>query len=380
MATAFRDSGASYEASRIKGWKQGREDGYREGWEFGYRLGRSETVLPHLLDDRLTRMDLKVVYVTVGISEPYPALDDAVIDGLTGIVRELVVLRPSDGLADEVIGHEPDLMLHLTGLNVKPEQLERIRGHGIRTAIWFTDDPYYTDWTEQFAPHYDYVFTLESNCVEFYRKLGCKQVYHLPFAVSPKLFRPKPFEPHQRKDIVFVGTAYWNRVELFDRLAPYLATKRTFICGLWWDRLTQYPKLRPFIRLGEWMSPEETSAYYNGAKIVINLHRHIDDDSINHNVKRIPANSINPRTFEIAACHTLQLTDHRNDLASSYEIGREIAVFRSPEELQEKLDYYLNHDEERMEIAYRGFVRTMQEHTYRRRLHRLLGIIFAKRP
>ncbi|UJF32077.1 glycosyltransferase [Paenibacillus hexagrammi] len=40
----------------------------------------------------------------------------------------------------------------------------------------------------------------------------------------------------------------------------------------------------------------------------------------------------------------------------------------------EKIDYYLNHEEERQRIALRGLSRTLRDHTYRNRLHELLSI------
>ncbi|MGM0882775.1 MAG: DUF3880 domain-containing protein [Bacillota bacterium] len=70
----------------------------------------------------------------------------------------------------------------MLGIRVAPETVNRLKAMGIRTAIWYSDDPYYTDMTRNTARHYDIVFTNELSCVEFYRQHGCRYVFHLPLA------------------------------------------------------------------------------------------------------------------------------------------------------------------------------------------------------
>jgi spore maturation protein CgeB len=359
------------------GLKKGRIEGYHKGWGQGYRIGRSNAVYQQLIQDHIAAREIKVLYVTSGIGVPYPDLDAAIIDGLCGLVRELIVVSPADPVAELAAQHRPDLVLAINGVVLPGDQVDAIQNQGIKTAIWFTDDPYYTDWTVNFAPHYEYVFTLEISCVPLYREIGCKHVHYLPFAVNPDVFYPKAVDAQYRKDISFIGTAYWNRVKYVNRLAGYLSTKNLLISGWWWDRLQQYQLLKDQIRLDDWLSAEETGGYYNGSRVVINLHRLSSDDSLNHNSRKIPALSINPRTFEINACNTLQLIDYRQELAKHYVPDREIVTYSSPEELQAKITYYLQHEEERREIAFRGFERTLQDHTYRKRLNEMLGLIFG---
>jgi len=99
----------------------------------------------------------------------------------------------------------------------------------------------------------------------------------------------------------------------------------------------------------------------------------------NRNSRNLPAESINPRTFEISACGALQLTDVRGDLPDHYTPGLQLDTYASAAELREKLEHYLHREEERRQMALRGLQRTLQEHTYSRRLKLLLDIIFAPR-
>lgn len=356
--------------------EEGYRNGFIEGRREGYRIGFSDAVIRSLPKDEEQLRDLRVLYVTTGIGVPYPALDQAVTDALKGLVRSLSVANPSEDIVRLAKEFQPDLVLALNGVVLEADTLKVLRDRGFKTAIWFTDDPYYTDWTVSIAPRYDYIFTLESNCVSFYRDLGCQHVYHLPFAVNPNVFHPKHVPTSYQTDICFIGTAYWNRVELMDHLAPVLKNKRVVISGWWWDRMQNYTQLSDKIKLGDWMTPEDTATYYNGAKIVINHHRSSDDDTINANSRKLKALSVNPRTFEISGCSTLQLSDIRHDMDQLYSPGAEIETYGSYAELIDKIDYYLRHEEERQRIALNGLMRTRKDHTYHKRLSSMLRTIF----
>ncbi len=353
---------------QISGFQQGRSNGYRLGFCDGFIRRLPQASQPF--------WDIHILYITAGIGVPYPALDQAVIEALSDLVRSKSVASPSEDVVAIARKVKPDLILALNGVVLPAEKVEQLRLGGFKTAVWFTDDPYYTDWTLGIAPRYDYVFTLEQNCVPLYRQLGCELVHYLPFAVNPKAFHPKHVFASYKSDICFIGTAFWNRVELIDRLTPVLKDRKVVIAGWWWDRLQNYSQLSGKIKLGDWMTPEDTASYYNGAKIVINLHRAFDDETINFNSRKIEAVSVNPRTFEISGCATLQLSDIRPDLENLYSPRKEIGTFCSPEELIEKIDYYLRNEEERQKVALRGFMRTRLDHTYHKRLSDMLSIVF----
>ncbi|QJC54260.1 glycosyltransferase [Paenibacillus albicereus] len=355
--------------------QSGREAGFAAGVEHGRWQGKCEAALSQL-PYAPPVFPIHVLFVATAKGYPYSPLDSAIADTLRSMTARLSITdtqQPVVQLAKEL---RPDAVIVLDGLQYPTEQVDAIRALGIRTAVWFTDDPYYSDITRKLAPHYDFVFTLESNTVEFYRQLGCPNVTYLPLGVNPAEFRPRNPDLSLRREISFVGSAYHKRVDFFNQITPYLATRDIAISGLWWERLRDYRLLQPKIRAGHWMDPLETAATYNGAKIVINMHRAHDDETFNSNSAQLTAVSPNPRTFEISACGTLQLTDVRDDLARFYEPGVEIATYASPQELVEKIDYYLNHEEERQAIALRGLCRTMKEHTYAHRLTTMLSVMF----
>jgi spore maturation protein CgeB len=353
----------------------GRADGYRLGREMGLRFGACQAVLQRTPPPEVRMRPLRVLFIPQG----FEAIDQGIVLGLQQTVAESFVGAAADmaRLAEEL---RPDLMLVLNGLHVFPqdhaEQAERVRALGVKTAIWFADDPYCTDMSALLAPHYDYVFTHELGCVALYRENGCAAAHYLPLAVNSELFRPVQVSPAYMTDVCFIGNAFPNRIELFDRLAPFLAGKRVLLAGALWERLRHYGLLRQGVKPG-WTPIEETVKYYNGAKIVINIHRATADSAYNHNSRQLYGYSINPRTYEIAACGTLQMTDIRHDLYRYYNAGQELETYATPEELIEKLRYYLEHEEQRRTIAANGLRRSLQEHTYASRLSAMLDIIFG---
>lgn len=354
----------------------GSEDGFRLGWQHGHWFGRCEAALQSIVQPPANVKAVHVLYVATGKGYPYSPLDVAIADAFRAQVGQLTITDTKQAVADLAIRIRPDIVIVLDGLEFDASQVDLIRKAGIRTAIWFTDDPYYTDITSKLAPHYDDVFTLELVCVDYYRRLGCMNVHYLPLGTDPGAFRPRNPERSQRHEICFIGSAYWKRVEFFDQVTPYLATKDTHISGIWWERLRDYRALGSKIELGRWMAPEETAGIYNGAKIVINMHRAFNDETFNNNSAGVYAVSPNPRTFEISGCAALQLTDIRSDLGSFYTPGYDIVTYASPQEMIEKIEYYLAHEEERQTIALRGMMRTMRDHTYAKRVEKMLGLLF----
>ncbi|WP_308635548.1 CgeB family protein [Paenibacillus silvisoli] len=360
-----------------RGVSRGKTDGYKLGWQHGHWYGQCESVLQHAFAGQVFPVrQAHVLFVATGKGYPYSPLDEAIANALRAQVTQLTITDAQQPVADVARRIRPDIVIVLDGLQFNVGQVDAMRADGIRTAIWFTDDPYYTDITSGIAPHYDVVFTLELLCVDFYRQLGCPNVHYLPLGADPLEFRPRNPLRSQRHDICFIGSAYWKRVEFFNQVTKYLASKDTHISGIWWERLRDFGLMKGKIDLGRWMGPTETANMYNGAKIVINMHRAPDEDTFNNNTTGIGAVSPNPRTFEIAACAALQLTDVRSDLVSFYTPGYDIVTYSSPQEMIEKMEYYLAHEEERKQIAMRGMYRTMREHTYGKRIEALLGILF----
>lgn len=107
----------------------------------------------------------------------------------------------------------------------------------------------------------------------------------------------------------------------------------------------------------------------------------IGDDMVNainsykiHFNKNI-ADDINYRTFETTGCGTFLLTNYTPGLEKLFDIGKEIVVYNDLNDLDNKVKYYLENEEERKKIAKAGYERSKKDHTYFERSKKLIQII-----
>jgi glycosyltransferase involved in cell wall biosynthesis len=107
----------------------------------------------------------------------------------------------------------------------------------------------------------------------------------------------------------------------------------------------------------------------------------IGDDMVNainsykiHFNKNI-SDDINYRTFETTGCGTFLLTNYTPGLEKLFDIGKEIVVYNDLNDLDNKVRYYLDNEEEREKIAKSGYERSKKDHTYYERAKKLIKII-----
>jgi hypothetical protein len=97
-------------------------------------------------------------------------------------------------------------------------------------------------------------------------------------------------------------------------------------------------------------------------KYKIHFNRNISDD-------------LNYRTFETLGCQTFLLTNHTPGLDELFEIGKHLITYDSADDLIQKINYYLNNETERNEIAKNGYDHVVNNHTYFKRMKQFIKII-----
>ena len=69
------------------------------------------------------------------------------------------------------------------------------------------------------------------------------------------------------------------------------------------------------------------------------------------------------------------LTNFQTEIQEYFEIGKEIETFSSQEELLDKITYYLEHEEERKQIASNGYERAKRQYSLDIRIGQMLDSI-----
>lgn len=160
-----------------------------------------------------------------------------------------------------------------------------------------------------------------------------KKSYWFPNAYPDDLIYP--LDIAKTTDVGFCGNIL-NRGHVIDSLEKYNIKKDIFVIG------------------------EEMVKSINSYKIHINCN--IADD-------------INYRTFETTGCKTLLLTNYTPGLEKLFDIGKEVIVYENLEDLNNKVNYFLNNPEELNQIAEAGHKRSKENHTYFNRAQSLVEII-----
>lgn len=81
------------------------------------------------------------------------------------------------------------------------------------------------------------------------------------------------------------------------------------------------------------------------------------------------------RIWDILGCGGFLLTNYQAEIPDYFEIGRDLETYESMEELEEKVRYYLTHDQERVEIAINGYEKVAKYHTYEIRLSQMIKLL-----
>ncbi|OGX68107.1 MAG: hypothetical protein A2189_07290 [Paenibacillus sp. RIFOXYA1_FULL_44_5] len=328
---------------------------------------------------------MKIYYIASGYRRPIDMLDNAIMKSFGRMNIQAVMFplnrKPLSFLLPEIRKFAPELVLTICGprSHLPIELVRSIRNIGIETAVWFVDDPYAVDNSLNIAREYDIVFTIDSGCVPFYKHAGCKRVYHLPLGTDPEIFHPFAVHPSYGSDVCFIGTGYENRLRFMEEMLTFLhGDIRVQLVGHFWESMKLSGGCMPNIRK-KWVNFTETARYYNGAHIVLNIHRSHDDPLLDKNKSGAPGHSINNRTFDIAACRSLQLIDYRPDLNLFYTPDKEMVVFESPRECAEQIHRYLYDAEIRNQIAGKAFNKTQQNHMFTHRIEKMITLISESR-
>ena len=70
------------------------------------------------------------------------------------------------------------------------------------------------------------------------------------------------------------------------------------------------------------------------------------------------------RIFDILACQGFLITNFQSEIPEYFEDGVDLVTYDSIPDLKEKVNYYLNHDEERKQIARNGYEKTKNHYTF----------------
>ncbi len=78
------------------------------------------------------------------------------------------------------------------------------------------------------------------------------------------------------------------------------------------------------------------------------------------------------RVWDILGAGGFVLTNYQTEITEYFEPGKELETFASEDELLDKISYYLEHEEERRQIARNGYEKVKAEASFELRIRQML--------
>ena len=296
----------------------------------------------------------------------------------------------------------------------EPETLEKIKSMGIKTVNWFCNASYQFHLIAELAPHYDWCLVPEKFRLKDYAAIGARPIY-CQEAANPNIYKPSDLPVEF--DVVFVGQAYGDRSAYIKYLLDKGIDVRVWGSG--WKRFSSLVRPNPHRRIplqrasnigrklltaegwqvvGRRLRNKLTTKPANNNEQglasatrdeVFGLPDHIlggvlSDTEMIQMYSRVKINlgfstcgetqrtgervtQVRLRDFEVPMSGGFYMVEYMEELEEFFDIGREIVCYTGPEDLADKIKYYLRYESEREAIREAGYERCRRDHTWRKR-------------
>ncbi|MDR3564804.1 MAG: glycosyltransferase [Negativicutes bacterium] len=239
----------------------------------------------------------------------------------------------------------------LNGSMIDSRTLEYLQKSNFSLSLWLIDDAKMLESGANYA-YYDNIFCLEEDDLQYIKDKYGKSVYYGPLGYDSDIFCPD-HTINRDIDLTFVGNPIPYRLDLLRQIASYIKSNSLSMTvqGVYWDNkyfwkrmqfAKKHPALAPYVS-NHIISFPKVADLYRRSKICLNIHSYPN-----------PRKSANPRTFEILATNSFQLTNDWGKLDSTIRPGVDAAIWND-NNLVEKIDYYLSNEPERKKIADSGY-------------------------
>ena len=265
-------------------------------------------------------------------------------------------------LKELVDNYKPNIILVIRGNSFSGKTLKSIKSRypSIKTVGWWVKDPRKDDEMVEDSKLYDYYLSMHD-----YGYTSKDNIKHLPvLGVYKNLYMciQDRTESNLTKQICFVG-GYVPRREVFIR---ELEGFQLEIYGPGWKKGKRAFNFNLMAMLkGSSIWGKQLVDLYNSSEIVLNISSWDSDNLGGQNL----------RLFDVPACGAFLLTEYSEELSEHYRLGVEIETFKTPDELRDKVDYYLKHPVERERIAKLGYERVLKLPNYETRMKEMIKFI-----
>lgn len=238
-------------------------------------------------------------------------------------------------------------------------------GSYTRTLCFFHDDTWRVEFSQFWARHFDFFTTPDVYGERRYTAIGLPNAIYFPFGCNEKLYLKTGVL--KKYDVSFVGAWHPYREWLVNRLRKAGFLVET--AGYRWPSGI--------------VSHEQMVTLFNESRINLNMSNSASWDAryllstprgmLNRIRSPKSVEQLKARHFEINGCGGFQLSYYVEGLERHYEIGKEIAIYLDPDDLQEKVKLFLADEALRESVAQAGYQRTLSAHTFEKRFEQVFA-------
>ncbi len=214
----------------------------------------------------------------------------------------------------------------------------------------------------QELPIYDHIYSFSRTTTRLINNLNSVNASFFPFGAKPIIpSEENNSEENKKHDILFIGSADMRRIFLLEALVE----QNLCVYGSKWQRnndLMSHKLKKSIHHQAIW--GKELHTVLQQSKIILNITR-----STFYGVET----GLNLRIFETLASGGFLLTDYCDELNELFTIGEHIESYRDAEELKDKVNYYLQHEEKRKKISLKGYEHFQKNFTWKARMKELLS-------
>lgn len=294
---------------------------------------------------------------------------------------------------------------------------------------WIYDSPIHIRNLETMKNDCNRVFLFDRGLVVHYQKMGIRAM-HLPLAVDTELFLEvaKKRNGEYTSEVSMVGQLYQTQYQYF--MSPLSEYEKGYFEGI----INAQMKLNEVNMIPEWITDDilkKMNAVYEEVSVdkfqmgrrelefllaqevtarerylalsllsshsqvklysndkderlknvefcgYVDYHTHMPaifaNSSINLNISlRTIQSGIPLRVLDILGCGGFAISNYQSEIAEYFDIGQEIEIYTSLEELLEKTEFYLRNETLRRQIAQAGLERVQKDFSFEDRIRQML--------
>lgn len=265
---------------------------------------------------------------------------------------------------------QPDIFLTVKGMALSAELLRDIRRTGARTVMYYPDVSFdHAGVSQDSFSEYDLFVTTKLFHIRYLEDLlGNSRVAHVPHGYSSihSAVADNISGQNFAADVIHAGNHSLFKQTWLEAASSALPAVSFRLVGNRWSINAGHGAL--------------AAADMPGERIGVAYAEAIQSARINVAIHMGPTASgwqdmVSTRTFEIPACRGFMLHIDNDEVRELFEAGVEIDVFRSREELVDKIQFYLSRPDLRARMVERAFNRCVPAYSYRTRAQQIVQIL-----